>query len=292
MSIYRQKKIAMINDLSGYGRCSLTVAIPILSAMRVQCCPVPTSILSNHTGFPVYFFDDYTEKMPGYLEKWKELELGFDGIVSGFLGSEAQISIVMDMIREFGTGDTKIIIDPIMGDHGETYATYTPDMCRRMKELVSMGNIVTPNLTEACILTGRPYRRDGWNRRELECLAGDIQAMGPDCVVITGVNQGGYIMNVVAERGEETAYPRTRRVGRERPGTGDVFSSVVAAAAVRGWSLTDAVKLASSFVKACIARSEELEIPVANGVCFEELMDVLVRAVSGRNRRGDHGENR
>lgn len=277
MSTYRQKKIAMINDLSGYGRCSLTVAIPILSAMKVQCCPVPTSILSNHTGFPVYFFDDYTEKMPSYIDKWKELELSFDGIVSGFLGSEAQIAIVMDMIREFGKEDTKIIIDPIMGDHGETYATYTPDMCRRMKDLVSMGSIVTPNLTEACILTDRPYRKEGWTRKELVRLAGDIQEMGPDCVVITGVNQGGYITNVVAQRGAETAFPRTKRVGRERPGTGDVFSSVVSAAAVRGWSLTEAVKLASGFVKACIARSEELEIPVSNGVCFEELMDMLVR---------------
>ncbi len=93
-----------------------------------------------------------------------------------------------------------------MGDHGETYATYTPAMCSRMKELVSMGDIVTPNLTEACILTGRTYRKDGWSRKELGQLAGEIQAMGPECVVITGVNQGGYIMNVVAE-GERTASP-------------------------------------------------------------------------------------
>ena len=284
MSDYRQKKIAMINDLSGYGRCSLTVAIPILSAMKVQCCPIPTSILSNHTGFPVYFFDDYTEKMPPYVEKWKELGLDFDGIVSGFLGSEAQIEIVMNIIGQFGRQGTKVIIDPIMGDHGETYATYTPAMCRRMKELVSMGDIVTPNLTEACILTGRPYRRDGWSREELKELAGGIQALGPKNVVITGVNQGGYIMNVVAEGGN-MAYPRTKRVGRERPGTGDVFSSVVSAAAVRGWSLDRAVRLASNFVKSCIARSEELDIPIANGVCFEERMDLLIRAVGSREKK-------
>ena len=287
MSVYRQKKIAMINDLSGYGRCSLTVAIPILSAMKVQCCPIPTSILSNHTGFPVYFFDDYTEKMGEFIHKWKELELTFDGIVSGFLGSEAQIEIVMDVIRQFRQEDTKGIIDPIMGDHGESYATYTPAMCSRMKELVSMGDIVTPNLTEACILTGRTYRGDGWSRKELGELAGEIQAMGPECVVITGVNQGGFIMNVVAE-GERTAFPRTRRVGHERPGTGDVFSSVVSA--VRGWSLDSAVRLAASFVKACIARSEELDIPIANGVCFEELMDVLVRAADSRHEAGKLAE--
>lgn len=283
MNGYHQKKIAMINDLSGYGRCSLTVAIPILSAMRVQCCPLPTSILSNHTGFPVYFFDDYTEKMKDYIGKWKELHLSFDGIVSGFLGSESQIAIVMDMIREFGGGDTKVIIDPIMGDHGKTYATFTPDLCRRMKDLASMGSIVTPNLTEACILTDRVYKKEGWTRKELREMAEDIRSMGPESVVITGVNQGSCIVNVVAEGGQ-AGFQKTFRVGQERPGTGDVFSSVVAAAAVSGWELKDGVRLAASFVKKCIKRSEELGISKENGVCFEELMGVLVRAVGAKPR--------
>ena len=277
MSVYRQKKIAMINDLSGYGRCSLTVAIPILSAMKVQCCPIPTSILSNHTGFPVYFFDDYTEKMGEFIHKWKELELTFDGIVSGFLGSEAQIEIVMDVIRQFGQEDTKVIIDPIMGDHGETYATYTPAMCSRMKELVCLGDIVTPNLTEACILTGRKYRDEGWHRTELLAMAEEIREMGPSGVVITGVKEGAYLTNVIAERGKETAFCRSMRVGRERPGTGDVFSAIVAAEAVKGASLTDAAKKAARFVKRCILKSEELNVPVQNGVCFEEVLSELIK---------------
>lgn len=277
MSAYRQKKIAMINDLSGYGRCSLTVAIPILSAMKVQCCPIPTSILSNHTGFPVYFFDDYTEKMGEFIHKWKELELTFDGIVSGFLGSEAQIEIVMDVIRQFGQEDTKVIIDPIMGDHGETYATYTPAMCSRMKELVCLGDIVTPNLTEACILTGREYRDEGWHRTELLAMAEEIREMGPSGVIITGVKEGAYLTNVIAERGKETAFCRSMRVGRERPGTGDVFSAIVAAEAVKGASLTDAAKKAARFVKRCILKSEELNVPVQNGVCFEEVLSELIK---------------
>ena len=119
MSGYRQKKIAMINDLSGYGRCSLTVAIPIISAMKVQCCPIPTSILSNHTGFPVYFFDDYTGRMPGYIEKWKELDLSFDGIVSGFLGSEDQIGIVMDMIRDLDMKIRRLPLTPSWATTGK-----------------------------------------------------------------------------------------------------------------------------------------------------------------------------
>ena len=277
MSAFHQKKVAMINDLSGYGRCSLTVAIPILSAMKVQCCPVPTSILSNHTGFPVYFFDDYTKKLPEYLEKWGELRLTFDGIVSGFLGSQEQIQIVKEMIGRFRGPGTKVVIDPIMGDNGKPYATYTGQMCEGMKELVGLGDVVTPNLTEACILTDRPYRREGWKFEELLTLAGEIKALGARSVVITGIVQGSFLANFVAEEGREPVLCRTKRVGRERPGTGDVFSSVVSAAVVRGMPLETGVRLASSFVKECIRRSEELEIPVENGVCFEELMGILTR---------------
>ena len=272
-----QKKIAVINDLSGYGRCSLTVAIPILSALKVQCCPVPTSILSNHTGFPVYFFDDYTEKMEPYLEKWTELGLEFDGIFSGFLGSEAQIGIVMSAIRRFKGKDTLVVIDPIMGDHGKAYQTYTPAMCSRMKELVGLGDLVTPNLTEACILTGREYREEGWHRADLLAMAEEILKMGPSGVVITGVKEGAYLTNVIAERDRGAAFCRSLRVGRERPGTGDAFSAIVAAEAVKGSSLTDAAKKAARFVKRCILKSEELEVPVQNGVCFEEVLAELIK---------------
>ena len=234
MTQYHQIKIAMINDLSGYGRCSITVALPVLAALKIQCCPVPTSVLSNHTGFPVYFFDDYTDKMEPYIEKWKELGLSFDGIVSGFLGSERQIQIVKDMITEFKKPETKVIVDPIMGDHGETYATYTETMCRKMRELAEMADILTPR-------------------------------------------EGQYLVNAVAEREKKITYIRRKKVGTERPGTGDVFSSVVAGVCVRGGSLSEGVALAADFVKDCIRRSEELQIPVENGVCFEELMGKLVR---------------
>lgn len=272
-----QKKIAVINDLSGYGRCSLTVAIPILSALRVQSCPVPTSILSNHTGFSTYFFDDYTEKMPLYLAQWKKLGLTFDGIFSGFLGSEAQIELVAGMLEEFATEETRVIIDPIMGDHGKPYQTYTPGMCSRMKELVGRGHIVTPNLTEACILTGRVYKDTGWKREELAAMAGEIKALGPEDVIITGIKEGRFLTNVVAEKGKPTAFVKSVRVGTERPGTGDVFSAVVAAQTVKGASLISAVKLASGFVKQCILKSDELSVPVENGVCFEELLHLLIR---------------
>lgn len=273
----QQKKIAVINDLSGYGRCSLTVAIPILSALKVQCCPVPTSILSNHTGFPTYFFDDYTEKMSLYIEQWKKLNLTFDGIYSGFLGSEAQIEIVIHMIKEFRVPGTKVIVDPIMGDHGKAYQTYTPRMCSRMKELVGVGDIVTPNLTEACILTGREYRADGWDHGELIKMVDEIKCMGPGDVVITGVKEGSFLTNVVAERGKAVCFQRSARVGGERPGTGDVFSSIIAAESVKSVPLKDAVNVAAHFVKSCIMKSDELNVPTENGVCFEEILHLLIQ---------------
>ena len=274
---YKQKKIAAIHDLSGYGRCSLTVAIPVISALKVQCCPVPTSILSNHTGFPTCFFDDYTEKMPLYLEQWRKLNLDFDGIFTGFLGSADQIDIVADMIRDFKTAKTLVIIDPIMGDDGKTYQTYTKEMCSRMKTLVESGDIVTPNLTETCILTGRQYRQDNWTRKELTDMAEDIISMGPHSAVITGVREGTFITNVVAEKSSKVQFIRTLKAGGNRPGTGDVFSSIVAAQSVKGVSLQKSVKTAADFVKQSILVSDQLNVPTENGVCFEEILSLLIR---------------
>lgn len=273
----KQKKIAAIHDLSGYGRCSLTVAIPVISALKVQCCPVPTSILSNHTGFPTCFFDDYTEKMPLYLEQWKKLNLDFDGIFTGFLGSEDQIEIVADMIRDFKTEKTMVIIDPIMGDHGNTYQTYTKEMCSRMRTLVESGDIVTPNLTEAYILTGRQYRQTGWTRKELASIAEEITSMGPDSAVITGVREGSFVTNVVAQKGFGVKFLKSLKAGNDRPGTGDVFASIIAAQAVKGVPLLQNVKKAAHFVKQSILVSDEMNVPAENGVCFEEILSLLIR---------------
>ena len=124
-----QKKIAVINDFSGFGRCSIAVALPIISAMRIQCCPLPTSIFSNHTGFESFFFEDYTSRMQPYIEEWKKLGLQFSGISTGFLGSKEQIQIVLQFFKDFGTEDNVIVVDPVMGDYGKTYSTYTPEMC-------------------------------------------------------------------------------------------------------------------------------------------------------------------
>jgi pyridoxine kinase len=270
-----QKKIAVINDYSGFGRCSVAVAMPIISAMKIQCCPVPTSIFSNHTGFPEFFFDDYTDRMQSYIDNWKKLELEFEGITSGFLGSEKQIEIVQRFIRDFRTARTTVVIDPVMGDYGKLYSTYTDGMCQGMKALLHDADILTPNLTEACILTDTPYHDGPWKIVELKALAHKLSQAGPQKVVITGIRQKDFVANLVYQKGSRTRILRTHRVGTERSGTGDVFSAIIVADAVNGVPFDVSVKKASNFVKKCILRSEELQIPKTDGVCFEELLYTL-----------------
>ena len=250
-----QKKIAVVNDLSGFGHCSLAVSIPIISHLRIQCCALPTAIFSNHTGFKEYFFDDYTDKMQNYIDHWKRLKLEFEGINTGFLGSLDQIQIVKNFINDFRSERTIVIVDPVMGDNGRKYATYTDEMCYSMWELVEYADILTPNLTEACILTGASYKEDGWKMSELYIIAKELSDRGPEKVVITGIRQGGFISNYVYQKGQDVKIVKTNRVGTERSGTGDVFTSIIAADAVNGVEFYKSVRKASRFVKRCIQRS-------------------------------------
>lgn len=270
-----QKKIAVINDISGFGRCSIAVSLPIISQMGVQCCPLPTSIFSNHTGFSHFFFDDYTSKMPEYIEHWKKLDLRFNGILSGFLGSHQQIDIVKKFIEDFKTEETIVFIDPVMGDNGKTYSTYTPDMCQSMKELVKYADILTPNLTEACILTDTPYTPDSFTINDYYSIAQRLSDTGAKKIVISGISMGTYIGNVIYEQGCKPHILKVKRVGHERSGTGDVYSSIIAAGVVRGISFTESIKKASDFVKKCIVATEKFDIPPTDGVCFEEVLHTL-----------------
>lgn len=269
-----QKKIALINDFTGFGRCSIAVELPIISTLKVQCCPLPTSIFSNHTGFDSYFFDDYTDRMERYVEEWKKLDLSFNGICSGFLGSARQISIVKDFIKEFKTDDTIVVVDPVMGDYGKIYSTYTDEMCGLMKELVAGADIITPNITESCILTDTPYT-DMLYEKDIVELAEKLSMMGPEKVVITGIVQGTFISNYCYERKKERKkgyFVKALKIGAQRSGTGDIFTSIIAADAVNGVDFHKSVKKASSFIKKCIMKSIELDIPLTDGVCFEELL--------------------
>lgn len=274
MSHNNQKKIAVINDLSGFGRCALSVALPLISHLGVQCCPLPTAIFSCHTGFPSFYFDDYTDSMTPYMQEWKKLGLEFEGILTGFLGSFKQIQLVEQFLQDFTTPRTTVIIDPVMGDYGKPYPTYTEEMCQGMKSLVRYADILTPNLTEACILTDTPYH-EKFTEKELLDMARQLCEQGPDKVVLTGVPRGEYLENYCYEKDAGPSVCRTRRIAPHRSGTGDVFSSIVAAGAVRGVPFSRSVKTAAEFIKICLKRSAELDIPTTDGVCFEEVIGKL-----------------
>ncbi len=269
-----QKKIAVINDFTGFGRCSLAVSIPIISAMKIQCCPLPTSVFSNHTGFDSFFFDDYTDKMEQYIEQWKKLDLRFSGICTGFMGSKGQIRIVSDFIEQFADENTVVVIDPVMGDYGRAYPTYTDELCSEMKKLVKYADILTPNLTEACIIADEPYDKKR-HMKDYNALAKKLSDMGPSKIVITGIEQGDFIANYCYEKGSEGKIRKVHRVGVQRSGTGDIFASIIAADAVNKVDFYDSVRKASLFVKKCIEKSIEMELPLTDGVCFEELLTKL-----------------
>ena len=149
MSHNHQKKIAVINDLSGFGRCSIAVALPLISHLGIQCCPLPTAIFSDHTGFESFYVKDFTDSMAPYMAEWKKLDLEFEGILTGFLGSARQIELVEQFLKEFTTQRTTVIVDPVMGDYGKLYATYTQELCQGIGRLVQYADILTPNVTEA-----------------------------------------------------------------------------------------------------------------------------------------------
>lgn len=271
-----QKKIALINDVTGFGRCSTAVQLPIISAFKIQACILPTAILSVHTGFPDFYIDDYTDRMVPYIESWKKNHLRFDGICTGFLGSEAQIDIVARFIKDFKETGTKVIMDPVMGDYGKLYPSYTEGMCVAMRRLLQDSDVITPNLTEACQLLDVPYPENGIvSETVLTKMAEELCSRGPSQVVITGIHDGEYLDNFIYERDREPDILKVKKIGSDRSGTGDVFSAVVAAMVVRGDGLKESVKAAAEFVSKCMVYTEELDLPHNYGLAFEEFLHTL-----------------
>lgn len=271
-------RLAMINDIAGFGRCSTTVSLPVISVMKVQVCPVPTSVLSNHLGFPLCHFDDYTSHMRDYIKVWNELGLTFDGLYCGFLGNEEQINIVREFVEMFRP--PLFLLDPVMGDHGRAYSSITETHVQKMKELLPLADIITPNITEACLLTGTPWKDGEWTMQELSglceklaslCLKDSVGAS----IVITGIRQGDSLVNFLWDDGVYTTVS-TPIAGASRPGTGDIFASILAADAVRGETLLTSVQKAANFVGLCIAGSEKAGTPVQEGVVFEKYLAALL----------------
>lgn len=227
------KKVAAIHDLSGMGRVSLTVVIPILSSMGFQVCPLPTAILSNHTQYPDFTFLDLTDEMPRIIAEWKRLEVEFDAIYTGYLGSPRQIQIVSDFIRDFRRKDSLTVIDPVLGDNGKLYSNFNESMVVEMQHLVTHADVITPNLTELFYLLDRPYKESNTDQELKEYLR-CLSDKGPEVVIITSVP-------VLDEPHKTSVYAYNRRGNRywkitcpylpaHYPGTGDTFTSVITGA--------------------------------------------------------------
>jgi pyridoxine kinase len=265
------KKIACINDFSGYGRCSLSVALPVLSACGVQCCSLPTAVFSNHTGFDSFFKFDMTGFFSDYTREWDKLGLSFDAIYSGYLGSTKQVELVTDFIDRFKTPETLIIVDPVMGDNGRLYKSFSKETAEGLKTLVKKADILTPNLTEACFLADMPYE----NAPDDETLRELAKRLDPDekkRVVITGITSSpGIITNYISCGGSVSRYDSVLSAP-SRSGTGDLFASVIAAAAVNDIPFTDSVKIAADFVKLTTEYSHKTGAADTDGAVFEPFL--------------------
>lgn len=270
-----QKRVAVVNDLACYGRCALTVSLPILSAMKLECCPLPTAILSSNAAFPGYAIKDETEQMKSIINHWRELDLSFDGICSGFLNSVEQVQLVEQFFRDFKKENTKIFLDPIMGDYGKLYSVTSKDVCKEMKHLLPYVDVVTPNLTECCFLLDMEYKDECPSEEELCNIAKRITAMGPTTIVITGLPMEGQIQNFIYEEGYGHSFVNTDKIGTERCGTGDVFMSVFAGCVMNDYSIKEAVQKAVDFLNKAIQYTVDCGVSPRNGVSFEPFLEEL-----------------
>ena len=276
-------KVAAINDMSGFGRCSLTVSLPVLSAMGCQVCPVPTAVLSAHTGYESPYITDFTPHLAKYLQHWEKMALSFDGICTGYLGNPAQPLILLGFLRLQKEKGRLILVDPAMADHGRLYATCTGELVEGMRSLVAVATVATPNLTEACLLTDTDY--DGLlamaaeqRRAALEQVGKRLLALGCEAAVITGIPAGDeWLENGIFTRDDTACFLPAHRVACNFAGTGDLFAAVLCGWLLRGVDLRSAVKRTAAFVSRATAYTAEMHSPEQDGIVFEpflrELMD-------------------
>ena len=267
-------RVAAIHDLSCFGRCSLTIALPVLSAMGCQCCPLPTALLSAHTGFTGGSFLDLTEEMQRIADHWARIDIHFDGIYSGFLGSAAQIGTVRQFITRFrGTG--LVVIDPVLGDHGQAYRTCTPELCNGMRRLAESADIITPNLTEASLLLEQSY--ETIQAIDPAEIVRRLSLEGRRSVVLTGYSTGdGQTGALCFDRADGSIQAvQVQRVPRDFSGTGDLFTSVLTGVMVKGVPLIQAARTAADFVQSCAARTLAAGNTDGEGVDFEPLLGML-----------------
>lgn len=275
-------KIAAIHDMSGVGRCSMTVLMPILSALGCQVCPLPTALLSNHSEYKNFYFFDLTEHMEEYYSNWEKNNEEFDCLYSGFIGSEKQINIMLDIINKIKSKkDVLVAVDPVMGDHGITYKTYTDKMVERMSQLVHKADIITPNMTEASILLGEKYSDEKIDTARLKRYLKNLCNLGPDICVITGIAtvDGENINACYDKRTDEYWKIPFSFIDKRYPGTGDLFTSLMVGYLMNDKKLPEAIEEASRFVSLAVKETFEAGTPSREGVLFEKIMKELYNEI-------------
>ena len=281
----RQKRVLAIHDISCVGRCSLTVALPILSCAGLDTAVLPTAILSTHTGgFQGYTYRDLTGDMMPVTAHWKGLGLRFDALYSGFLGSYDQIDLVAGLMEDFHSESTLRMVDPVMADNGRLYATYTKEMAQGMHRLCRKADIITPNMTEACILLNIPYKPEGFSREETEDMLRGLCSLGPRMAVLTGVTLGLDQLGTAAydAAAGEVSYAFEGRYPGIFHGTGDILASALLSGLMNGKSLKDAASLAVKFTHRCIQYALESGQEKRFGVRFEAALPYLIELLQQR----------
>lgn len=273
------KKIMAIHDLSGFGRASLTNIIPVLSTMGMQVCPLPTAVLSTHSGgFDHYTFTDLTEQMLGCAEHWKNLNLSFDCIYSGFLGSPKQAEIVGSIVTDFRKSDTWVVVDPVMGDGGVFYSSVSDQIVAKMRELIKTADVITPNFTEACMLLDMPYK-SVVDEKKTKFMLQALAEKNNGIVVITSMPHASNDNRIctTAYDQQSNRFWRTfiLKQPRSYPGTGDIFASVMIGSMMQGDSLPIAMDRATQFISQCIKASQSYDYPEKYGVLLEKELHLL-----------------
>ena len=272
-------RVAAIHDLSGFGRASLTVVIPILSTMGIQVCPLPTAILSTHTGgFDNYKFIDLTDYMEEYIQHWRNLKIEFDCIYSGFLGSSRQIGIISKFIQQFSHKEQLVVIDPVLGDNGSLYKSFGPEMVEQMSRFIGLADIITPNITEAALLLNEPYK-NRFEEKELKDWLCRLADKGPKIVIITSVpdSQSKKHTSVIAYNREDGRFWKVKcdYIPAHFPGTGDSFTSVLVGSILNGDSLPIALDRSVQFISNAIRASYGYKYPEREGVLLERVLGNL-----------------
>ena len=276
------KRIITVQDISCVGKCSLTVALPVISAMGVEACVLPTAVLSTHTAFKGFTFRDLTGDITAITQHWQQEKIGFDAIYTGYLGSLEQINLMHQLIKDFGGGSTRVIVDPCMADNGSLYSGFTPDFAKAMAGLCSQADVIVPNLTEASFLLGQPYVASGYTKEYIEGLVQKLAGLGARRVVLKGVSFDEKKIGIASydSDSQKTIWYFHEKMPQNFHGTGDIFASVRTGALVRGFSLDKACRLAADFVVEAIKATLSHKDYNWYGVDFESALPFLISQLS------------